>query len=45
MFNVTNVNFNEEEKELLAKGLKYAPPPEMDQEKLFIECEAVIQKY
>ena len=29
---------------MLAKGLKYAPPPELNQEKTIIECESIIQK-
>ena len=42
--NLTDVEFNTEEKEILAKGLKYAPPPEINQEKTIIECESIIQK-
>ena len=42
--NLTNVIFNDEEKELLGKGLKYAPPPTINQEETIIECETIIQK-
>ena len=30
--NLTEATFNTEEKEMLAKGLKYAPPPKSNQE-------------
>ena len=33
VINITEVTFNTEEKEMLAKGLKYAPPSEFNQEK------------
>ena len=36
VINLTEVNFNTEEKEMLAKRLKYAPPPELNQEKTII---------
>ena len=32
------VAFNTEEKEVFAKGLKYALPPEVNQDKTIIEC-------
>ena len=44
MVNLTEVTFNTEETEMLAKGLKYASPPELNQEKTIIECESIIQK-
>lgn len=40
--NLTEVQFNEEEVELLEKGLKYAPPKKINKEDVLIECESII---
>lgn len=41
--NLTKVEFNTEEKWLLEKSLKYAPPQKLGKDDLLIECENIIR--